>query len=313
MSNNKVAVLLSTYNGEKYIEQQIESILDQSYRNIELFIRDDGSTDHTVDLIHKARSVDSRVVFVNENNIRNIGVTRSFLSLLKFAKADYYMFSDQDDFWKREKIQKTLDLMRQEHDQSIPLCAHTDLQIVNSELKGSSVMNGNDVWHDFLRLMFGNCVTGCTMMINDPLKKMINYRNSDDIYMHDWWIALIAAAFGKIVYLNEPTILYRQHGDNVVGEAEKSKFKRFFNRRMDIENMLNVFSISSKFKKVYGNKLDGTIRDYIFAYSNVISKSNFFNDLKLLIHYPPKRKTIIGKLFFAYLVLTHYRKVKQLQ
>lgn len=311
--DNKVAILMSTYNGEKYLSEQIESIIKQTYDNWELFIRDDGSDDKTQEIIRYYSESFGNIHFINDNNIQNKGVVGSFMELLQSVKADYYMFSDQDDYWKSEKVQKTLKLMLSEKDQSVPLCVHTDLQIVNKDLQSDGLMNGSFVWHSFLYLMFSNCVTGCTMMINDPLKKMIDFKQVNQIYMHDWWIALIASVFGKILYLNEPTILYRQHEGNVVGEAEKSKLKRFFNRQMDVENMLNVFSISNKFKCVYGENLDGIVKEYTYAYGNAISKSSFINNVKLLLHYPPKRMTLIGKLFFSYLVVTHCRQIKQLK
>lgn len=311
-TNKKVAILMSTYNGEKYLEEQINSIVDQSYSDWDLYIRDDGSNDQTPQIIQKYAAQFSNIHFFNEKNIKNVGVVRSFMDLLQNTEADFYMFSDQDDFWKKNKVKKTLEKMVYGNDQSIPLCVHTDLQIVDSQLSGTAVMNGNDVWHDFLRLMFGNCVTGCTMMINEALKKLLDFNQVDTVYMHDWWIALVAAAFGKILYLNEPTILYRQHNDNVVGEAEKNKFKRFFHRQMDIENMLNVFSISDSFKRVYGEQLNGNEKRYIYAYSNLIPQSNFGTNLKLVLQYPPKRKTLIGKVFFSYLVVKHHKLIKNI-
>lgn len=314
MVNSKIAVLLSTYNGERYLSQQIESIINQDYNNWELYIRDDGSTDNTHKIINDYAEKFSNIHFINKGHVKNIGVVKSFLSLLASTNADFYMFADQDDYWKSDKITKTLNVMTNESDcHVIPICVHTDLQIVDSNLKGNATMNGNNVWHDFLRLMFGNCVTGCTMMINEPLKKLVKFDQVDQIYMHDWWIALIAANFGKILYLNEPTILYRQHMDNVVGEAEKSKVKRFFNKKMDIENMLNVFSISNRFKAVYGDQLNGKNRKYIFAYSNLISESNLWNNLIFVFHFPPKRKTLLGKMFFSYLVVKNHDAINNIK
>lgn len=103
MKKGKVVILMSTYNGEEYLESQIKSILNQTYKKWQLYIRDDGSTDNTVNIIEKYCALDPRINFYNENSRNNVGVVHSFMELLENVEADYYMFSDQDDFWLKNR------------------------------------------------------------------------------------------------------------------------------------------------------------------------------------------------------------------
>lgn len=308
-----VAILMSTYNGEHYLGEQIQSIIDQTYDNWHLYIRDDGSKDNTIHIIKSYAAKDHRVTFFNENNVKNVGVVRSFMELLKKTYADFYMFSDQDDFWLPNKISDTLQFMLQQPYQQMPICVHSDLRVVNEHLEGHTKMNGNLVWHDFLHLMFSNCVTGCTMMINQSLKieaenEKVNY---DKIYMHDWWLALIAAAFGKVVYLNKATILYRQHGDNVMGSYEDRSLRTYINRALhqnaDLERTKKTFIMINEFNRVYGYKLTGKYKKYVTAYARIVSKGTPITNFWIALKLPPVKRTPKGKLFTGY-IMTAYAK-----
>lgn len=317
-ANNKVAILMSTYNGERFLDDQIMSIIHQTYRNWELYIRDDGSTDKTQKIIKKYSAKHENIHFFNEGHVQNVGVVRSFMSLLRATRADFYMFSDQDDYWKPNKVETTLNAMLNVDNQDQPICVHTDLQIVDASLHGDELMNGNDIWHEFTKLMFGNCVTGCTVMLNQSLKEMIHFNrvNIDKIYMHDWWVALIATYFGKLIYVNEPTILYRQHGDNVVGSMEKNTIShlihRVFNQTIDEENLLNVFQTANQFNRIYGSEMSGKPKQYVETYGNLIYRSSIGYNLATIIKLPPQRNHLKGKIFFSYLMLQDYKKIKAL-
>ena len=318
MEENHIAILMSTYNGERFLDEQINSIINQTNHNWDLYIRDDCSKDRTPDIISKYAKKYSNIHFFNEGHIENVGVVRSFMDLLKNTNANFYMFSDQDDYWKPDKVQKTLDAMLKVQDQDQPICVHTDLQIVDANLQGNEVMNGDDVWHNFLNLMFCNCVTGCTMMVNQPLKNKarLDQLNLDRVYMHDWWLALIASYFGTLVYVNEPTILYRQHGDNVVGSMAKNTIPhlihRVFDQKIDEENLLNVFQTANEFGDMYEFELSGREKEYIEHYGKLIYKSSLKNNLKTFINYPPQRNHLKGNIFFSYLMLQDYRKIGRL-
>ena len=318
MANKQVAILMSTYNGEKYLEEQIESIIQQSYSDWVLYIRDDGSKDHTVDIIKKYCLIDDRIIFFNEEHIENIGVTRSFMELFSQVNADFYMFSDQDDYWKKDKVLHTLNAMLEQEFQSKPVCVHTDLQIVDKNLHGNEVMNGDYIWHDFPHLLFCNCVTGCTMMMNQKLKEMVHFEQIDysKIYLHEWWIALIAASFGKVIYLNEATIMYRQHEGNVIGRNEKNTIGhllyRVIHQLPERQHMRRVIKIAHELDLIYGEKLPQSAYNYVHNYGDLVYKGAPLHNLGLSIKFPPQRMTPKGKVFFTYLMMIYNRDLRRI-
>lgn len=231
---DKIAILLSTYNGEQYLPEQIESIINQSNQSWELFIRDDGSTDQTLTILKQYQS-NPRIHWINENTPANRGVIGSFFELLQAVEADYYMFCDQDDVWLPQKVALTLAKMQviESQNQQQPILVHTDLKVVDQdlEIKSESMVKTQDLdpQATFGRFLVQNSVTGCTVMINQNLKNRCQKINLANIQMHDWWFALVASAFGKIGFVNQATILYRQHGNNQVGA--KSSFNELLTRK----------------------------------------------------------------------------------
>lgn len=129
----KVNILLSTYNGEQFLAEQVKSIQEQTYQEWQLLIRDDGSSDGTVEVIKQLAAQDSRIHFINENQVENVGVIKSFHALLKHSEADLYCFSDQDDFWLPEKISLQV-AEAKKYSQDKPLLIYTDLKVVDENL-----------------------------------------------------------------------------------------------------------------------------------------------------------------------------------
>lgn len=228
-----VDILLSTYQGECYLEEQLQSILKQTNQDWQLVVRDDGSTDGTMAILAAYGEKYPDKIKIVTGPPENIGAIKSFEYLLTLSSADYIMFCDQDDVWLPEKIEKTLQKvqdMQSEHP-GIPLLVHTDLTIVDMELN----LIDRSFWHysrldqalltNFNYLGVCNGVTGCTLMINQQAKeKALPF--PPGVLMHDAWIALVVAAYGKIAYVAEPLILYRQHQHNVVG-AQKIQGKGY--------------------------------------------------------------------------------------
>ena len=217
----KILILLSTYNGERYLKEQLNSLFSQSYQDFKLIVRDDGSTDRTKEILnsYNVELLDSSV---------NLGVKKSFETLLNYAyenfEAKYFMFCDQDDVWNNNKIEKTLKKMQELeklYGEEMPLLVHTDLEVVNEKLE---TLN-NSMWESehinprantLNKLLIHNTVTGCTMMINRTLASKSLFISPKAI-MHDWWMGLVAATFGKIGFIKEPTMKYRQHDKNDTG------------------------------------------------------------------------------------------------
>lgn len=220
----RIAVLLATYNGERYVSELIESILVQSYDDYHLYIHDDGSKDNTCDILKKYEDEHSDKITVLDYPATG-GAKNNFISLLREVKADYYMFCDQDDIWLKDKIVDTYNvLIENEKEYSTDAClVYSDLRIVDDSLNEiypsyMSFMKRNPYRNSLEDLIRQNVVAGCTTIFNKELASIaIQNLNENKICMHDWWLALVASGVGRIVYYNKATILYRQHENNQVG------------------------------------------------------------------------------------------------
>lgn len=229
----RIDILLPTYNGAHYLDDLLTSLYAQSYQNFSLYIRDDHSTDETLSIINEWQKKQDNIQLITDST--RVGVVQSLSILLSHSKADYIMFCDQDDVWMEDKIEESLlrilELEKQ-HTSQTPILIHTDLKVVDSELKimhpsfikYSSLTPRKE--HLFNRLLTQNCVTGCTVLFNKALKEL-SCPLSEKCLMHDWWIALNASAFGILDYLDKPTILYRQHGKNTLGAIKAASWKQF--------------------------------------------------------------------------------------
>ena len=219
-----IDILMATFNGGQFIEDQLDSILCQTYSEWKLIIADDCSTDNTVSILEKyQRKYPDKISFyVNEYPTGS--AKKNFFLLLDKASSDYVMLADQDDIWLKDKIELTYKMMlkaEKENDIDTPLLVHTDLCVVDQKLsvinKSIFAMQQMDYHRDQLNnLLVSNIVTGCTTMVNRALLNMLG-RKPENTIMHDMWLALVAAAFGKIYFINKSTILYRQHGNNSNG------------------------------------------------------------------------------------------------
>ena len=221
-----IDILLSTYNSEKYLIQQIQSFLNQTYTNWRLVVRDDGSTDQTIGILAElAETYKNKIIF---HRGKNIGTIKSFEWLLTQSDAEYTMFSDHDDVWLDTKIEDTLLKMKELEAGygEMPLLVFTDLKVVNEDLE----LVSESFWKyarldvkllsDFNYLGVCNCVNACTIMINKNARE-ICLPFSDKAKMHDAWIALKVCKTGVIAYVDKPTILYRQHSNNVFGAGKE--------------------------------------------------------------------------------------------
>lgn len=220
-----VLILLASYNGSRYIHEMVDSIIAQDYTDWHLVLSDDGSKDNTPEILEAYAAKMPEKITHYRSGMRFGNAQDHFMHLLRqFRDAPYVMFCDQDDVWHSDKIRKTLEKMKQiEEDPAIPAMVHTDLRVVDGELReidpsfvAFSKLDGHRL--SLNGLLMQNVVTGCTMMLNRALAELSVARTpAGGIQMHDWYIALLAAACGKTGYLDEATIDYRQHGNNVVG------------------------------------------------------------------------------------------------
>lgn len=261
-----VTILLATYNGEAFLAEQIESILSQTETDWQLLMRDDGSTDDTEAIAQKyATAYPDKIRFFRCGTPS--GSSKSnFFALLAMAESEYCMICDQDDVWLPQKIDLTLRRiqdMEKRYGVETPLLVHTDLRVVDAYLHvlAESLFSMQDLnpRRDRLnQLLTQNIVTGCTMMVNHSLLGKLQSPPAYAI-MHDWWLALVAAAFGQIGFLREPTILYRQHGANQVGaKRAKSlsyKWRRFRDKDATRKSLQDTCRQAGEFLRRYESEL----------------------------------------------------------
>ena len=282
-----VDIMLATYNGEKYIGELLKSLEDQTFKNWRLIVADDGSTDMTVEIIKNYAKSSNHEVEIHINRIPTGQAKANFFSMFRYVQSPYAMFCDQDDVWLEQKIEKTMNAMlemEKVYGSAVPILIHCDLKVVSSELKiiDESFFHYSNYAKSFSlnEQLVLNKVTGCTVMINKALLEYLLDRDFDTskIMMHDSWIALIAQCFGKMQFIDDGLILYRQHGVNSVGAQNTRSFKYVLDKiRNTKENSLSNLShiIEVKyFSEVYGHVLvDNKYRDLIIGYGDLINCS----------------------------------------
>lgn len=267
-----VDILLSSYNGSKFLNEQINSILDQSYKNWRLLVRDDGSSDSSVDIIKSYinKYGRSKILFI-EDSLGNLGPMGSFEQLMKCSLARYIMFSDQDDIWLNNKIELSLKKMHdleQEYGSHMPLLVFGDSMLVDEGLKVIAPSTRAHMKWDWQKsiilrnLAMKNIISGNTVMANRCLCLFVQ-PIPKEAYMHDWWMGMVAAAFGNIGYVSAPVIKYRQHNLNACGmtkvpliEVLRNNFKGTYMKYMTDQDrtMLQI--------KAFCKRYDVEIADY---------------------------------------------------
>jgi glycosyltransferase involved in cell wall biosynthesis len=227
-SQPEIEILLATYNGERFLREQIDSILAQDYENWRVLARDDGSTDGTVSILEEYEERLPGRFRVLPASAGTGHPKWNFLRLMEASTSEYICFADQDDVWLPQKLTLTMQAMRRteaRHGKNIPLLAFTDLHVVDENLATMAgslwklhSLNPRQVNH-FARLIGQNVVTGSTAMANRCLIELA-LRMPDEADMHDSWVALVASAFGAGESVPVQTVLYRQHGGNMLGAIE---------------------------------------------------------------------------------------------
>lgn len=292
----KIQVLMSTYNGEKYLKEQIESILNQENVEISLLIRDDGSTDGTLNILEHLAKENKNIHYYAS---QNIGVARSFMELVnKSNEADYYAFADQDDVWKPKKLISAIEKL--ESNIETPSLYISALEVVDEELNTIEIkkVSGN---HCFEGEMAKNFATGCTMVFNKKLCDIIKMYNPEYLIMHDSWITRVCYAIGGNVIIDENTyIKYRQHGNNVVGYKDEGfkKLKKQF--KIAFVNKVSMrVNIVKELKSGYEELLTDNARELV---NNLISYQTNRKAKKWLLKNNKLRsnnKSIDIKIFIA--------------
>jgi glycosyltransferase involved in cell wall biosynthesis len=228
----EVEILLATFNGAAWLPELLASLQGQTHSDWQILARDDGSTDGTPELLQAFRDAFPGRLRLLEAANPAPGASGNFSVLLQASSAPYVMLCDQDDVWLPHKVASTLQRVKAveaENAGPIPIAVYTDLQVVDERLAplspslwGADGLNRGRT--SFSRLLVQNVVTGCTLLGNRALVDRAGPIPSEAI-MHDWWLALVASAFGRLEPLDDAPILYRQHQSNVNG-ANVYDFRR---------------------------------------------------------------------------------------
>lgn len=215
-----IAVLMSTYNGELYVKEQLQSLLDQNVSvDFNIYVRDDGSSDSTWRIVSEMAQIDHRIILC-QDTVEHRGCKDSFIWLLENIIADYYMFCDQDDIWLPEKIELSYREIKKMD--SVPGLVCTDLRVVNNALETiyNSMWKSNHtdkIISDIRNLQIASMYTGCTMIFNNKTRNQI-IKNKSLPVLHDQIAALSVYKIGGVIRpINTQSILYRQHNNNVLG------------------------------------------------------------------------------------------------
>lgn len=276
-----IEILLATYNSERYLAEQLESLFEQTEQGWHLTVQDDGSSDSTLQILQKYTSVFPDKMTVHQNAKNMGGAKYNFYDMLSKADSDYVMTCDHDDVWLPDKIERTLsamkDLEAREGTQR-PLLVHTDLTVVDGD---KTVLAGSMFFEQqldatrtsFSNVLVQNNVTGCTVMVNRALLDLLPARVPPNLVMHDWWLALIAAAFGATGFVKEPTILYRQHGENQVGAKNTRKLgynaKRAAKFTAARKTMMETYLQAGDFVAAYRDRLSPAQLELTQAYADM--------------------------------------------
>ena len=297
-----IEILLATYNGERFLPEQIESITSQSFKDYYILASDDNSSDCTFEILRSYESVLGEKIRVVQSNTHS--AKENFYNLLDMADAEYIALCDQDDFWESDRLEKSLKAIQRlekRYGKETPILVHSDLEIVdgnlNSQNKKMSELTGISeaikyakkeskylytisTEKSFSRYLVENNITGNTVIINKALLDI--YKRPEVSFMHDWWLGLIAFTFGKVGFLNECLVKYRQHENNELGAKNPLELHNIKkrNKQKIRENYDCMFAQVEEFLRLYKDELGKSrsadtyfARKYLNAFANMKSKN----------------------------------------
>lgn len=311
MSKPKCLILLSTYNGEKFLEEQLYSLQKQEGVELALLIRDDGSKDGTLSIIRQF--IEDSTTNIKLLQADNVGAKASFFELMRIAaedyfECDYFAFCDQDDVWKPNKLIRAVNMLNNENP-NLPLMYCSATQMVNTNLSYLSIWPPAPTKKlDMYNALVENVAVGCTSVLNKKALNLISSSpptNTKHPIMHDWWAYLCVSTLGKVIFDSEPFILYRQHANNVLGGQTDNlitKWKKRFIRYFKAQNHYIISNQAKEFYNCFNPLLDEqlrlTLQDFIQS-----TKSNGLARLMYAIRTPFYRQTTADQFILKVIIL----------
>jgi glycosyltransferase involved in cell wall biosynthesis len=302
-NENVICILLSTFNGANYLAEQLDSLLNQTCQEWILMVRDDGSSDDTPEILGKYAELDLRIKILPSE--QRLGAAGSYLALMRAAPdADYYAFCDQDDVWDREKLFQSRKAIFEYSQQPALYCSRA--RLVDNVLKPIGLSRNYERSPSFENALVQNIAIGCTILFNRSAFILLCNRLPDPtkIIMHDWWCYLTISAFGQVVFDPEPSIDYRQHSTNCIGELGGfafwvKRFNRFFQRsaKLPLQSQLQEYS------SCWGDLLPQPKYDLLSSLLGVMTEDNALRRFVLLFKTPVSRQTALDSLLFRFMLL----------
>lgn len=299
---SRILIMLSTYNGEKYLEEQLNSIINQETEcEVHLYIRDDHSTDNTINILKKYESYDHIQVEYGHN----IGCNASFLSMLQHAHGyDYYGFSDQDDIWMSNKIQKAIDGLKT-LDLTKPCLYASCSLLVDNEMNELGLTQIDRRGLTFNNVLIQNLMPGHTQVFNQQLVDLINEHTKDykRVNVHDFWLALHAITFGETYFENTPYTYYRQHTDNELGYAHGLKgwiiqrIKRVIDKKAHLITQQDAY-FYELFKDRFTIKQKKEIEGLLFSQRNILTRISYL--IKAKVYRQRKFETMLFYILYLF-------------
>lgn len=276
-------ILLAVYNGEKHLPELLRSLRAQTDPEFSVLVQDDGSDDATPSLLAELFQQDSRFSSGSESG-QHLGAAGNFLSMIRQADADMVFLCDQDDVWLPEKVAVLKQAMADAEirfGSGVPLLVHSDCLLMDET--GTEIADSffrHQGWDPAAvtlpRLLVQNNVTGCTLVMNRPLARLVaEHGRAKDLFMHDWFIALTAASFGHIVFVDRPLTAYRQHPGNAIGASPSGLLARgaraLTRRRQAKRRIMLTYTHTRVFMKLYGDLLPAEARGIASDYLSTMN------------------------------------------